>query len=238
MPAVSRGRLWSGLILVTLGVLFLLDQAGVIRFGEFLGTWWPSILILVGLQQIRSGWPPRRSGGVILVLLGVFFQISNLDLFPWWSAGRLWPLVLIALGLWLLTSRARRQKAPADVGTRSDNGEVVDAFAMFSGLERTCTSQQFRGGDASTIFGGIELDLRQAALAPGEQRLNLTAVFGGIAVRVPDTWQVVVEGSPLFGHIGDGRRTAGTPATPQTAPGGPSLHVHGTAIFGGIELKS
>ncbi len=154
MPAVSRGRLWSGLILITLGVLFLLDQAGVIHFWQFLGTWWPSILILAGLLQVRSSWPPRRSGGVFLILLGAFFQISNLEIFPWWTASRLWPLVLITLGLWLLVSRSRRGSLGAALRPGSDSNDVMDAFAMFSGLEKTCTSQQFRGGEASAIFGG------------------------------------------------------------------------------------
>jgi hypothetical protein len=53
---------------------------------------------------------PRRErrghwAGIILVLLGGFFLLDNL--LPWFDLGRLWPLVLIVIGVALLV-RGRR----------------------------------------------------------------------------------------------------------------------------------
>ena len=42
------------LILITLGVLFLLQNLGIggINFGRLIATWWPLILIAVGVSML------------------------------------------------------------------------------------------------------------------------------------------------------------------------------------------
>jgi hypothetical protein len=47
------GLLW-GLVFIAVGVALLLDRVGYITFdlGDFLHTWWPLILIIVGLGMI------------------------------------------------------------------------------------------------------------------------------------------------------------------------------------------
>ncbi len=52
-----------------------------------------------------SGWHWFWPG--VLIVLGVYFLLSNLGLL-WWLRGDIfWPVVLILLGLWLLLSRGR-----------------------------------------------------------------------------------------------------------------------------------
>jgi len=47
------GILW-GLIFIALGAIMLFDRFGYLEFdlGHFLATWWPLILIIVGLGMI------------------------------------------------------------------------------------------------------------------------------------------------------------------------------------------
>ena len=47
------GRVLVGLLLVVLG-LFLLDQAGMIDAARIIGTWWPLIIIALGLYQLAE----------------------------------------------------------------------------------------------------------------------------------------------------------------------------------------
>lgn len=42
----------AGLILITLGLLFLLDNMGYLDFGEIISTYWPLILVLIGIRII------------------------------------------------------------------------------------------------------------------------------------------------------------------------------------------
>lgn len=46
-------------------------------------------------------WP------AVLIALGVYFLLSNLNLLTWLRGDLVWPLLLIALGLWLILRRAR-----------------------------------------------------------------------------------------------------------------------------------
>lgn len=46
-------------------------------------------------------WP------AVLVVVGVYFLLHNLNLLGWLRADIFWPLVLIALGAWLIARRVR-----------------------------------------------------------------------------------------------------------------------------------
>lgn len=43
--------------------------------------------------------------GLILIVVGALFLLSSLDLLGWFRLARLWPLLLIAIGLFLLLRR-------------------------------------------------------------------------------------------------------------------------------------
>jgi hypothetical protein len=46
-------------------------------------------------------WP------LVLIVVGLYFLLSNLQLLSWLHADVVWPLLLIALGVWLIVRRAR-----------------------------------------------------------------------------------------------------------------------------------
>ena len=58
----------GALILITLGVLFLLDNLGIADFGTIISTYWPLILILIGIRIFfrygRSSTQPPPAGSV------------------------------------------------------------------------------------------------------------------------------------------------------------------------------
>jgi hypothetical protein len=45
-------------------------------------------------------------GALILILIGVLFLLDSLFGFEFWWLGRLWPLILIVLGVWMFIKRA------------------------------------------------------------------------------------------------------------------------------------
>ncbi|AMP99464.1 Putative transmembrane protein [Pedobacter cryoconitis] len=68
-------RVWSGLILLIIGSVFLLRN-----FGIFIPDWifsWPTVLILIGLV---IGFKRRFHGGgwLMMVLIGGYFNVQNL----------------------------------------------------------------------------------------------------------------------------------------------------------------
>ena len=120
----------------------------------------------------------------------------------------------------------KREAAPQD--PRSDE---VDLIANFEPLEFHSESGAFRGGSVTTMFGGGELDLRNATLAPGGATIRINALFGGGNLVVPAGWNIE---SKLvgIGGVGDARPKVERPDD------APTLRLEGTAIFGGWGITS
>ncbi|MBP2112255.1 cell wall-active antibiotics response protein LiaF [Paenibacillus silagei] len=99
----------GGLLLIGLGGMFLLRQMGYTDFslGSLISTYWPVILIVMGVQRFLAPDEERSRfsatlGGFIYLAIGVFFLGRNLDWF-YYSAGdffkMLIPVMLIGGGL-------------------------------------------------------------------------------------------------------------------------------------------
>lgn len=224
----DTGRLFAGLLIIGLGVIFLLGSLGELRVGRFFSDFWPLILIFVGIWHMAASGFRRLGSGLILLLIGGFFLLSNLDLLPYSAWNMLWPSIIILVGLWVIfRPRFRETDGKAPEVTEDDLG----AFVMFWGGDHHITSQSFRGGKATAIFGGIDIDLRDAKLAGGSATVDLTAVFGGIDIRIPGNWEVVVDSHAMMGGVDNKHHTReGTGAKPK-------LFVKATALFGGIDIK-
>jgi len=100
-------RMLWGLIIAAVGVGFLLNQAGIISFsiGELFSTFWPVILIVIGMQNFVLGRMYRSGSttwGLIMLAIGFVFLGRNLDWFDW-SLGDIiqygWPVILIVAGI-------------------------------------------------------------------------------------------------------------------------------------------
>lgn len=96
------GRVFWGLFLVIMGTLFLLEQLGYLHFREIIATYWPLILILIGLSVYIGNGFRRSNQALFLILLGAFFQAIKLNLIERYAWRYLWPLLLITIGLWII----------------------------------------------------------------------------------------------------------------------------------------
>jgi predicted membrane protein len=224
----SSGRIFWGFILIVVGVLFLLDQMGRLDFGDLLSRYWPLILVLAGIWQLIASNFSDWVGGLFLIIAGGYFQLAKLEILGhnvWHYA---WPLLIILLGLWVLSGAFRRRPEPKFPSAKEDD---LDAFAMLSAFNRRIESQNFRGGKATAIMGGVELDFTGARLAGGRAAIELTAIMGGIDIRVPRSFRVEVEAHPILGGVDDKHTFVPGPEGDQL------LHIKATAILGGIDIK-
>jgi len=80
-----------------------------------------------------------------------------------------------------------------------------------------------------TVFGGADLDLRDAILPGREITIRAVSVFGGLSIIVPPEMRVVDSGVAIFG----GRDVAGDTAE-SAGPDTPVLRLSGACIFGGV----
>jgi predicted membrane protein len=227
-----QGGVVGGTVVVIVGTLFLLDNMGVIS-ASHLARFWPLILVISGFAALMTA--QGRVKGVILIVLGILFQLDSLGIahFHWSS---LWPLAMIGAGLVVIWSTLEMRRTGFATGDSRNN---LNEFALFGGVERRITSQDFKGGVATAIFGGIEIDLRQAVIADDRAELNINAVFGGCEIRVPENWEVIAHGQGIFGGYVDSTKSWGG-QPPESAGGIPRkpLYIRGVAVFGGVEIKN
>jgi predicted membrane protein len=219
---LMTGRNVLGLLLILLGLGFLLDQVDVLNPGDILGTWWPLILVAAGVAQLyRRAWVE----GAILVLFGGVLQAWRLELLPGDVWHYLWPTAIIAIGLWLLSSTRGRNAA------RVQSKDRLDEFAVLGNIENRNESVRFEGGRITALLASVEIDLTRAKLAAEGARLEASAVLGSITLRVPQTWNVAVTGTPLLGSVENKARR-----DPQAADR-PALQIEVTATLGSVEVR-
>jgi predicted membrane protein len=217
------GRTILGTLLIIIGAGFLLGQMGVWDFGSIFGTWWPLILIFIGVVQLISRSAPLI-GAVIVIVVGVVFLGLTLGIFPDNTWALVWSALLVIAGLWLLFARGFQ---PASSASSDD---MVRVFAIFGASNPRNQSSAFRGGSVTTLFAGSDVDLRDAKLAPDGARLEVTTAFGGAKILVPEDWRVDVTGLPIFG--GWSNKARQTPAEGVSA----KLHISCFVMFGGIDI--
>jgi predicted membrane protein len=224
----SSSRILWGLLLIIVGLLLLLDRMGRVDFGDLISFYWPLLLVFAGLWHLVANRFRHTAGGLVLIVIGSLFMLGK-----WHILGRsawhfVWPILIILAGLWIMFGAFLRGAARKSAGEKANE---IDEFAMLAGLTRRLESQDFRGGKATVILGGMELDFSRARLASGQASIEVTAILGGLEIRVPKTWQVHVEGHPVLGSIEDLHSYAPGQEGPQT------LSIKATAILAGIEIK-
>ncbi|MET0511854.1 MAG: DUF5668 domain-containing protein [Thermoleophilaceae bacterium] len=221
------GRLLLGLVVVTLGVLFLLDSAGVLDADHAIDRWWPLLVVAAGIFTLAER-PPSVGRGSLLTGIGAVLLLFTTDLLDESAWDYVWPAVLVLIGL-AIVIRWQGHLIPRGA---TDDG-VIRATAVFGGSKLVSTAQQFRGAWLTAVFGGATLDLCGAQLCPEGASVNATVAFGGIDVLVPDDWRISVRSTPIFGGVED-KRDHSRPVATDT----PTLHIDAVTLFGGIKIKS
>jgi Cell wall-active antibiotics response 4TMS YvqF len=207
-------------------VLLTLDNLGHLDAGNYLG-FWPVGLIALGIAKLRQSRERTGGGlsGLILAGAGTWLVLEQASIVGF-SVLDIWPALLVAAGGFLVRQRLARPR----VRTPSDTNALVNAVALLSGISRGNNSAAFRGGELTAVMGGCELDLRQAAIE-GDAVIQVFAMWGGIEIRVPDDWTVVMRVTPLLGGVEDSTR-------PSQGASRHRLMVRGIALMGAVEVKN
>jgi lia operon protein LiaF len=196
----TRGSFWFGLLLVALGILFLSESYLGMDVGEMFHTYWPVILILVGIWMLVR--PSRHYEWKQGSSANVFGDIES--------------------------------------ALASDR---VDSSTVFGDVELRLTSQDFKGGTVSTVFGDRRLDLTGGKVAEGEQKLKVSGVFGDSLVNLPAGLAYAVEVSTVFGtvRVSDQKSEGIARSLKYESPDYPSasrkLKIDLSGVFGDVEVR-
>lgn len=217
---MNWARAYFGTLVVAVGTLLLLDNLEVLDSGDIIGTWWPVAIIFGALLSYIAN---RRHVvmPLILALAGVAILLTTTGVLD--SLELVIPLLVIVVGLFLIFGR-RVGSIEGEIGNR------VSSFNLFSGSEVASNSTSFEGGTVGAVFGGAEIDLRHAGLAP-DATLDVFVAFGGVEIYVPRGWRVDISGLPVFGGFDNATVKESLPAE------APLLRIGATVLFGGLDVR-
>ncbi len=180
---------------------------------------WQMLLIAIGLFNLLVG---NRGPAIVLIAIGAIFLLDDLYYFDW---GDLWPIILVVIGLVFIF----RQRS-GNWANRTTDENYFDSLNIFGGGNQKITSHKLEGGKITSIFGGSEVDLREAKPVDGAT-IEVFAMFGGSSIIVPQDWNVRVEVAAILGGFEDKR-------TIVKVENAPTVVIKGTVILGGGDVKS
>jgi predicted membrane protein len=226
-----------GLLFLLVGGILLLGRFGVLDSGYIL-SFWPAGMLVLGLFLLSRHDQQSRFAGVFLTMMGGVLIARRVD-FISFSIQDLWPVLLILAGGHVLLNAIRHRNRPV----RKPDGEIsetdiVNDSAYFGGVQKKVSTKNFRGGQLSAMFGGIELDLRDSHLADdGPHLLTVNVALGGLELKVPDDWFIVIEATAVLGGVDDARKSI-VPVSEEANERGRVLVIRGTAMLGGVEIRN
>ena len=199
-------RFWTGLALVIVGGVLLIDKMGV-DLPHWVFTW-PMILILAGIiSGLKCGF--KNFSWLIMVGVGVFFLADEIIIDI--NAKRyLWPVLIIGAGLLFILRPKKKWYRESDKQPPGfSNGfsqtnvaptsgfepepvpgeDIIDSVSIFGGVKKVITSKNFRGGEIVCFMGGAEYNLSQADIT-GPIEIEVVQAFGGTKLIVPPHWEI------------------------------------------------
>ncbi|MDA3817072.1 MAG: LiaF-related protein [Prolixibacteraceae bacterium] len=254
----NGSRFFFGFILLFIGLIMILERSGILNWEiyDFLLSW-KMLMVAIGAFVFFNG---NRGAGIIVMGVGVFFMLP--DIFEDYEQIKrfFWPSLLLLVGTTLIFSNKRsinvgnrgnhsysRKFGGSQSGTfaGSSDGTVnsgheefdhdfFDEFVVFGGREISVVSSNFKGGRSTAIFGGAEIDLRKSEIAHNGCTIEVTTMFGGHVIKVPNDWTVLNKVTTIFGGYSD-LRVKDPSYSPNPAK---TIVLSGVCIFGGTEVRN
>ena len=224
MEAKLKPNTIVGIFIIIIGELFLLKNFGVLPQEFFWKVFsWQVILILIGIVFYFNS---NKSIGLTLIVLGILSWIPDI-----------WPVLIIALGVFVIIKNKTNYFSNAKAENSSDiydPKQMINDASIFGAAKKSYQIDKFKGGNITAIFGGSEIDLSDCTLADGSNKLDIFFLFGGSNIKVPSTWKVLIEVTPILGAFSDRRIMQQS----QVFDNSKILIISGVTIFGGGELKN
>ena len=115
------------------------------------------------------------------------------------------------------------------IDTAAQSLEPDRMIAIFGGVTRKGRWRVRKNIQSLTLFGGTDLDLRDAIFEAPVVEISGFWCFGGLDIKVPEGIEVRDQTAGIFG--GTDVRDIGDPA-----PGAPTLVIKGVSLFGGVSV--
>ncbi len=231
-------KIMFGITALCIGVYFLGAAIGFWELQSFKG-WWTLFLIIPAIaSMISSGINFMNS---LLLGGGIWLFISEQEILTAYQLKISGLAVLFfAFGIWLIISSLRKKTVSNHAenfskidntfeNAKFDSSSKPEYIAVMSGGEYINNSSDLRGGSATAVLGGLDIDLSNVRINRNVT-FHTNAVLGGVDIYVPSGVRVEVSGTAIMGGCDN------------LVPGIydeslPVLTIKYSAVLGGVDVK-
>jgi len=218
--------LW-GVVLIAIGVIWTLNATGITEIDIFFRGWWTLFIIIpcfIGLFRDHD-----KIGNSIGLVIGVALFLAVNDILDFELLARLIvPFILICVGLSIIFKDVLSRKIQDRIKELNKEG-LEEYYATFAGQKLDMSNEEFKGCSLNAVFGGIELNLKNAIIKD-EKVINTSSIFGGVVITIPEGVNVKVKSTPIFGGVS-------SRAPIIKGENIPTLYINALCLFGGVEIK-
>jgi hypothetical protein len=236
----AGSRLFFAGFLIVAGTLLFLGNLGILPV-QTVWSYWPVLIVGLGMLKISNAFDlSQRLLGLLIACFGVVFLLISLGVIRIHSRDHSWPISMLLIAFGLATLIRVLDKRPPERPMRggflgapaSDAATTLRDLCVLSEIKRRVDAADFRGGNAFTVLGNIELDLRHSNAQPGQTiYLEVSAILGAAKIRVPDYWRTQIHGSSVLGSYED--KTVPS----NIGPDAPTLVLTGFSVLGSVEIE-
>ena len=219
-----------GICVALFGIALLCKYTGLVDFTMFFDGWWTLFLIIPGITGLFN--KDGRFFSLTLLIAGVVLYLGVQGIIP---KGSSWDIIIASLiiifGINIIYSNIKMRKEFDNVEANSadKDARIENYVAIFGGKkEKYSNAAAFIGASLTAIFGGIELDLRDAKIDK-DVKINAIALFGGCNIYIPQNVNVKSGGASIFGGTDNKIGVVNDDY--------PTIYVNSTALFGGVSIK-
>ena len=226
-----RPIVW-GIAIIALGVIFGGNALGLFSLNIFFDGWWTLFIIVPSVIGLITEKEKLSSLGFLSV--GIVLLLAAQNVFSYDVAWKvIVAIFLMMIGLGIIVKSIFHNKNDKEVEKKIhdlENDKVMDSqIAIFSGSERTYNDEEFGGSNLVAVFGGVELDLKNAKFTK-DTVIKAFCLFGGIDIKVPENVQVKIKSGFIFGGVSDDRKS-------DMEKGKYTIYLDSVGGFGGVSIK-
>ena len=137
----------------------------------------------------------RKVIGGLIIALGIIFLIDSFFDFDFWNfLWKLWPLALIAVGVYILKNQDRFKG-------EFKSGDFSSESRLLGDMDISLGGKEILDCRYSTLIGDLKMDLTGAGFKTGENKISVSALIGDILIRIPQRIPVKLSTQSLIGDI-------------------------------------
>ena len=223
-----------GLAIIALGVIFGGNALGIFNIDIFFKGWWTLFIIVPSFISLFT--EKEKISNLTFLACGVILLLAAQEVFSYDVAWKvILAIVLVMIGLYIIFKNVFHTKNDKEVEKKirdlkgKDDNAMDSLTAIFSGSDSAYNKETFSGANLVAVFGGAELDLRDAIFTK-DTVINAFALFGGIEIMVPEDVQIKVKSGFMFGGISDDRKNTSN-------AGKSTIYIDAAGGFGGITIN-